>query len=303
LLESSAGDRVFVAEIDDDGVAHLRFGDGDLGAEPAACTRFQANYRIGNGPAGNVGRETITYLVLRHETLSGVSVKPRNPLAARGGTAPEPIALAKLLAPYAFRSRRERAITAEDYAELAQRNAAIQRAAGELCWTGSWYEARVSIDPAHSEEADRRLLREICRYLYRYRRMGHDLKVAPAQYVPLEIEIEVCVEPHHTRGEIKARLNDVLSNRQLADGTFGFFHPDRLTFGQGVYVSQIIAAVTAVDGVETARLAKLKRLDGPDGDALASGVLPIGAFEVAQCDNDPNFPEHGKLALTVRGGR
>src|SRR5262249_38455350 len=32
LLESSADDRAFVAEIDDDGAAHLRFGDGDLGA-------------------------------------------------------------------------------------------------------------------------------------------------------------------------------------------------------------------------------------------------------------------------------
>jgi hypothetical protein len=303
LLESGADDRAFVAEIDDDGDAHLRFGDGDLGAEPAAGTRFRATYRIGNGTDGNVGRETISYLVLRHETLSGVSVKPCNPLAARGGTAPEPIALAKLLAPFAFRSRHERAITAEDYAELAQRNAAIQRAAGELCWTGSWYEARVSIDPAHGEDAGRRLLHAIRRHLYRYRRMGHDLKVAPAQYVPLEVVIEVCVEPHYARGAVKARLLDVLSNRQLADGTLGFFHPDRLTFGQGVYVSQIIAAVTAVDGVETARLATLKRRDGIGTDALDTGVLPIGPFEVAQCDNDANFPEHGKLTLKVRGGR
>jgi hypothetical protein len=303
LLESGADDRAFVAEIDDDGVAHLRFGDGDLGAQPAAGTRFQATYRISNGPAGNVGRETITYLVLRDETLSGVSVKPRNPLAAGGGTAPEPIALAKLLAPFAFRSRRERAITADDYAELAQRNIALQRAAGELRWTGSWYEARVSIDPAHGEEADRRLLREIRRYLYRYRRIGHDLAVAPAQYVPLEVALEVCVEPDYTRGEVKARLLDVLSNRRLADGTLGFFHPDRLTFGQGIYVSQIIAAVTAVDGVQTARLAALKRLDGLGGDTLDAGVLPLGAFEVAQCDNDPNFPEHGKLTFKLRGGR
>jgi hypothetical protein len=113
----------------------------------------------------------------------------------------------------------------------------------------------------------------------------------------------VCVEAHHTRGEVKARLLDILSNRPLADGTLGFFHPDRLTFGQAVYVSQIIAAVTAVDGVDTARLLRLKRRDGPEGDALAIGVLPIGAFEVAQCDNDPNFPEHGKLTLKMRGGR
>ena len=61
--------------------------------------------------------------------------------------------------------------------------------------------------------------------------------------------------------------------------------------------------MTAVDGVQTARVTTLKRRDGTNGHVLDTGVLPIGAFEVAQCDNDPNFPEHGKLALTVRGGR
>jgi hypothetical protein len=58
---------------------------------------------------------------------------------------PEPIAEVKLLAPHAFSNRRERAITAEDYAELAMRNPAIGRAAAELRWMGSWYEARVAI--------------------------------------------------------------------------------------------------------------------------------------------------------------
>lgn len=303
LLASGRDDRHFVAEIDDEGFARLRFGDGDLGAQPAGGTLFQATYRIGNGPAGNVGRDTITYMVLRGTTLSGVSVQPRNPLPARGGTAPEPQALVKLLAPSAFRTRRERAITAEDYAELAQRNAAIQRAAGELRWMGSWYEARVSIDPARTEDADAQLLQQIRRYLYRYRRMGHDLATGQAQYVPLDVGIEVCVRPHDARGEVKAQLLDAFSNRQLADGSLGFFHPDRLTFGQGVYLSQIIAAATSVAGVETARVSRLRRLDGADEGALDSGVLPLGPFEVAECDNDPNFPERGKLTLELRGGR
>ena len=39
------------------------------------------------------------------------------------------------------------------------------------------------------------------------------------------------------------------------------------------------------------------------GDELASGVLTIGAMEVAQLDNDPSFPENGKLELILGGGR
>jgi hypothetical protein len=38
-------------------------------------------------------------------------------------------------------------------------------------------------------------------------------------------------------------------------------------------------------------------------DEIREGVLPIGPFEVARLDNDPNFPEHGVLVLDVRGGR
>src|SRR5215813_9390035 len=121
--------------------------------------------------------------------------------------------------------------------------------------------------------------------------------------LPIDVTIEACVLPHYVRGEITAHLRDVFSNRQLADGTLGFFHPDRLTFGQGIYLSQIVAAATSVEGVETARVATLTRRDGLGGSALETGVLTIGALEVAQCDSDPNFPERGKLTLQVRGGR
>jgi len=36
---------------------------------------------------------------------------------------------------------------------------------------------------------------------------------------------------------------------------------------------------------------------------LDEGILTLGPLEVAQLDNDPNFPERGILKLTMRGGR
>jgi len=35
----------------------------------------------------------------------------------------------------------------------------------------------------------------------------------------------------------------------------------------------------------------------------AGGVLKLGPFEIAQLDNDPSFPERGRLTLDLRGGR
>ncbi len=303
LLASTADDRHFVVEMDDDGRGHLRFGDGDLGRTPPAGARFQGVYRVGNGPAGNVGRDTINYLVLRAGTLSTDEVKPRNPLPAQGGVAPEASAEVKLFAPHAIRARRMRAITAEDYAELAQQNAELQRAACDLRWMGSWYEARVAIDPRNSEEADATLLAQIEGDLYKYRRMGHDLAVVPARYVPLDVGLDICVRPSFTRGHVKAELLKVFGSRRLSDGRPGFFNPDNLSFGDGIHLSRLVATAMAVEGVETAKVVRLKRLHEPDGDALTSGVLPLDAMEVAQLDSDPNFPENGQIEFIMRGGR
>ena len=170
-------------------------------------------------------------------------------------------------------------------------------------WMGSWYEARVAIDPAHTEEADPALVNETKSNLYRYRRVGHDLAVVPATYVPLDIGMEISVLPHYARGHVKAALLEVLGNRQLQNGGVGFFHPDNLRFGQGIYLSRLIAAAKAVEGVETASLYRFQRLGSLNGDALKNGILPMGTWEIAQLDNDPSFPENGRLELKMGGGR
>ncbi|HEX4860606.1 MAG TPA: hypothetical protein VFV07_05180, partial [Rhizomicrobium sp.] len=303
LLESEPSDRVFVAEMDDDGKAQLRFGDGTLGLQPAAGLSFQSIYRIGREKDGNVGHDTITYLVMRDGALDGADIMPRNPIAASGGTAREPTADVRLLAPYVFKDVRERAIIADDYAELADRNPALQRAAAELAWMGSWYEARVAVDPEHTETAPPALLHAVDRYLYAFRRIGHDLFVAPAQYVPLKVVLEVCVLPDYTRGQVKADLMKVFGSGRMAGGTLGFFNPDNLTFGGGIYASRIVSAALAVPGVATVKIKSLKRLNGGNEDALQTGVLPLGAFEVAMCDSDPNFPEDGAVTFIMGGGR
>lgn len=305
LLGSGPDDRHFVVEIDNDGVAWLRFGDDECGQMPEAESMFFASYRVGTGSAGNVGAESITHLVFRRHMVSGVEMTMRNPLPASGGTDAEPMAEAKLFAPTAFRNVLMRAITASDYALLAKRGfeSQVYRAAATLAWTGSWYEADVAIDPRGSEEAPEELLENIEASLEPYRRIGHDLEVEPAKYVPVELVLRVRVLPHYLRGHVKAAMLDVFSNRVLPDGRLGFFHPDRLTFGEGLYVSHIVAAAQAVQGVESVRVTKLNRLFEQPNSELENGILSLGPLEVARLDNDPSFPEHGILTLLLCGGR
>src|SRR5439155_3739265 len=122
--------------------------------------------------------------------------------------------------------------------------------------------------------------------------------------VPLEIEMTICVLPQYLRGHVEAALLDVFSNRTLPNGQLGFFHPDNLTFGQGIYLSRLVATAQAVTGVQSVLVTKFQRLfAAPDGVALESGVLTLNPSEVAQLANDPSFPENGRLTLTLGGGR
>jgi hypothetical protein len=305
LLGSHHKDHHFVTEMDNDGRAHLRFGDDELGQRPEAGIRFNAVYRVGTGPVGNVGSGAVRHLVTGKTSLSGGVLNIRNPLPIVGGTPPEPLAEVKLFASRAFRKRLERAITPADYAAIVMREfpSKVQRAAAALRWNGSWYEVRVVVDPFGREEADDALLKEIECKLYRYRRIGHDLAVKSAQRVPLEIVLSVCVLPGYLRGHVKAALRDVLSNRMLPDGRLGFFHPDKLTFGDGIYLSQLVATAQAVSGVESVRVDTFQRAVEPANDEIEHGLLPLGSLEIARLDNDPSFPENGRLTLKMGGGR
>ena len=301
LLASGPDDRHVVAEIDNAGVAQLRFGDGELGRRPTAGSLLQAHYRVGGGSAGNVGAESITWMVISGQKLDGVNFAPSNPLPAQGGTDPEPIAQAQLFAPMAFRKDLRRAISADDYAAIAARNPELQGAQAALVWTGSWYEADVALDPWRRNAADRARLAGLVSALegalYRVRRMGHDLRVQPAVYVPIALSLEVCALPGHDRGHVKAAL---LQRYTGVPG--GFFDSDQLSFGQSVYLSRIVAAAMAVPGVQCVTVTEFHRHARPANQEIENGVLPLAAHEIAELANDPDHPDRGVITISVQGG-
>jgi hypothetical protein len=302
LLSSRSADPDFVVELDDDGLASLRFGDGVMGLAPAAGEAFVATYRVGLDAVGHVGAESITRTLLRPGVVLSGELTPHNPLAASGRVAPQSIAEAREIGPGAT-SGLARAVTADDYAELAGRNPRVQRAAALLLWTGNRYEARVAIDPLGSEAVDDRLLQVIRADLEQYRSIGHDLAVVPATYVPIDLYILAQVTAGCSRAHVERALRDAFSNRVLPDGSKGFFHPDNLTFGQDLEVGRLMAVAQAVPGVQSAQVKKLRRLFEDPGQQVTSGVLAIGPMEVARLDNEPSRPEYGRLVIELRGGR
>ncbi|MBI2207274.1 MAG: putative baseplate assembly protein [Candidatus Rokubacteria bacterium] len=298
LLSSGAFDPDFVVEVERDGAAVLRFGDDEHGQRPEAGWTFEATYRVGNGTAGNVGADTLAHVV----TNVGGVIGARNPMAARGGVDPETIEDVRQRAPHAFRTQ-ERAVTPDDYAAVAQRHAGVQRAAATFRWTGSWHTVFVTVDRERGVPVDEAFEDALRGHLERFRMAGHDVEVDAPRFVALELGMFVCVKPDHLRRRVYDALADAFSSRTLPDGRRGFFHPDNFTFGQPVQLSRLYAAAHAVPGVASVRITKLQRQGVDDPGALDDGEIVLGPLEIARLDNDPNFPEHGVLALDVQGGR
>ena len=226
----------------------------------------------------------------------------RNPLPATGGVAPESIEHVRTTAPFAFRTQ-QRAVTPEDYQAVAERHPEVQRAAASFRWTGSWHTIFLTVDRLGGLPVDDAFVQEMLGFIEPFRLAGHDLQVNGPQYVPLDIALLVTVQSDHFRSDVEEALFQVFGTGVMADGRPQVFNPDNFTFGQPVYLSVIYAAAQAVDGVAAVDVSKFERRDRPGGNALSTGRLDFERLEIAQLDNDPDFPERGTFQVTMRGGK
>jgi len=303
LVESPPGSRQVMAEMDDAGLAYLRFSPGDQPTGPV-----NASYQVGQGAAGNVPAEAINAIVALTSaaaTTLAVVQSLGNPLPAVGGTDPETITAAKAALPGAFLVDQPRALVAADYTALAERVAGVRTAATVLRWTGIRYAADVAVQPAAGEDPSPELLAAVDDALWPVRRIGHELWVRPPRYRPLVVALNVDIGADVVRAGVTAALTALLGSGQQADGTPGLFNPQRMGFGQPVYASPIVAAVQDVPGVDAVVLTRFGFL-GPPGEPVPAHIperLRLHPSEIARLDNDPEAPEHGYAVVNLQGGR
>lgn len=309
LLAGGPFDHRFQVETDNQGVASLRFGDNVYGQAPQEGSYIHVTYRTGVGTAGNIGSDALAHVT--NPSTPGLVALVRNPLPAWGGADPEPIERVKQLAPAAFHAEQFRAVTEDDYAKAAEKHPAVSHAVGRFRWTGSWLTVFINIDPLGTDVLTFELARSVRDWVTRYTLAGYDLEIVPPVYVPLDLVLDVCVKRDHFRADVERVLGDVLSSASFPGGTTGFFHPDRFTFGQELYLSALYTAVLDVEGIDSVLASRFRRQDEYDPEPsrpatrvnLDRGSIRIAALEIARLANDPNFPEHGTLRLNLMGGK
>ena len=307
LLSSTDTQRVCVLEIEHNGSAFLRFGDDQYGMAPETGMDFQVRYRVGNGSAGNIGRDSLAHILTNilplplTPSLQAVTAVG-NPLAAAGGVDPETMDHIRQMAPFAFLTQL-RAVTEDDYGTMAEQDPAISEARGTLRWTGSWYTAFVSVDTVAPSGPSTALLAATQKRLNMFRMMGVDLAVEGAVIVGLDIEMYICVDPDFFQADVETALMQLFVTGNQCTGQPGLLNPENFTFGQTIYTSPFIAAAQGVQGVTSATMTLFQRMDDPSIDGVALGYLTLGRLEIARCDNDPNRLDHGKFVLHMGGGK
>lgn len=297
LLDSDGRARHFIVEMEQDGWAYLRFGFRGHGRQPAAGDGFIATYRIGNGTPGNVGPGALAHIVTNDERI----IQVRNYLPAMGGVDPESIEAVRHYAPVAFQTQ-ERCVTEGDYEAIAARHPEVAKAVVRLRWTGSWQSACLYIQRRAGQPVDEAFEADLRRYMERFRLAGFDLVVRGPVYVPLDIALNVWLKPGHYARTVSEALHETLGSLRLAGGRTGYFYPGNFTFGQSVYLSQVVARAMTVPGIAHITVERFGRQDDSGFAELQAEEISLGPLEIARLDNDAQHPENGTIQFVFKGG-
>jgi predicted phage baseplate assembly protein len=271
VLDATAGEIVFGPAV--------RMPDGSVrnyGAVPPKGAPLRVpSYRTGGGRRGNVRSGEITILKSSLPYVSEVT----NRRAASGGVDGETLDNAKVRGPIAMRTR-NRAVTVEDYEELA-REAAPDVARIRCAVAGSDETAaggvRVLVVPSLAETDERlrfeelipadETLRTIAEHLDERRLIGARVVVEPPVYQGVTVVARIRARPRTSASTLQTAALDAL---------YRYLHPvlggpdgEGWPFGRAVHVGEIYACLQRVRGtefVEEALLFSADPVSGQRGD-------------------------------------
>lgn len=275
FFASTQRDRHYVL---DQNEGAIRFGDGVNGAIPAINPALRDSnivasaYRYGGGVAGNVGAGKIKTLVGAVDGIDASGVK--NLWAATGGQDAETLEQAKLRAPRTLRNH-DRAVTAEDFEQLATQAPGVRRARALALrhpdFPGVEVAGAVTVIVVPDGDAPNPMpsagtLRNVCQYLSDRRLITTELYVMPPTYRRVAVTASVTAQDTADAATLKRDIEDRLTTyfHPLTGGEDGNGWP----FGEDIYFSRVFGKVS-IDGIRS----------------IESLVISIDGVAAAPCTN------------------
>jgi hypothetical protein len=156
----------------------------------------------------------------------------------------------------------------------------------------------IAAEPQGGGDLKNATRKKLTNYVDRYRLAGQEIKLEGPDYVPLDIALTICVDPNYFRTDVEKALMQVLGRTPP-----GFFTDGKFQLGETVYLSRITTAARAVAGVQKVTATLFQPQGVATKTYLQKGEIPLGPFQVARMDNDRSYPNHGRLTLTMEGGK
>jgi hypothetical protein len=289
FVASGPSDLHYITHVDDKDYLTVTFGSGQRGALVPPGAEIRSSYRIGLGVAGNVAKDALTTAVTAVPEVRSVT----NPFAARGGSERESTEEAKISGPGLIIAQ-ERAVTLEDYRNLALAFPGVGKARARVGLRGGYKVVQMFVAPEAPETTpppppSRELKVALKQHLESRqpvtRMAGVD--VLDPRYVAIDIEAEVNVLASAQSGFVAQAVRAVVAD------LLSFARRD---LGTPVRVGELYAALNRVDGVAFVllkRVARSSALPPADAHACAPNDVPMAEDELAYL---------GTLSLTTLGG-
>jgi predicted phage baseplate assembly protein len=263
-------DRAFITRTDNAGMTTVIFGDGVHGARlPTGTENVIATYRVGIGRSGNVDAGQLTLLASRPLGVRAVS----NPLPASGGADPEDVDQARANVALASAAL-DRIVSTGDYAAVARTFAGVAKAfATRFPGAPATVHVTIAADADETLDPASPILQNLEATLQAQGDTRIRLDVQARSLVVLVLSANVVLQSGYpweaVAPAIRAKLLDA----------FGF---DRRALAQDVYLTEIIAAAGAVDGVASVEVVVFDGFAGTEAlGALASAKGPPSASVTA----------------------
>ena len=272
LYESGPTDLHYVLRTDGNGITRAVLGDGFYGALPAKDAQIVARYRHADGAAGNVGANSITQIVGYVSNVSGVT----NDAPTLGGEDRESVESIRTNAP-AARVASSRAVTTEDYANLALRVPGVSKAEATA---SSWNAIVLYVAPEAGSVLTDSQKEAVLNFLDPRKMIGASVQLADPTYVPVVVTLHVQVLDGFRQAAIEQLVRDAI--RDL----FAF---DNTSFGQNVSLSLLYHTLQGTTGVDYAVVSEMY----DSREAVNVGNVDLGYGEI---------PTLGTLTMTIDGG-
>ena len=288
IIDAGYNDPAYTVTTDADNVSYVSFGDNISGRIPPTGAIY-ATYRVGGGASGNVGPNTLTYLLTN--VVAGLTVNNQN--AASGGADPESTDSIRFNAPFALTAL-NRAVSLADYAALAVQVPSVGKAIADgtvynnillyMAPSGdsSLGTPGVDVDGETNDIFDNASA-DVISFLTDKAPATTTVTILPPTYVPININLNLHIAAQYKQSVVSNAVYAMLSSILEFDNTI---------FAEQFVLQYILSAISSVPGVSYADVTVLAR-----ADAAFTGNLTATSSTISNVSSFVNVAVGQQVAL------